>query len=86
VQPTCNTTVPASIVMAGRTTGLRSAPRVLAVTTRQSRPDTRLGWCCTFVARGAAEAAGRPAKKAQQSPEHVKTLGCSFPGHDQDDR
>jgi hypothetical protein len=45
---------------AGDATGIGRHKRALA-------RDTHSGWCCTLVARGAYEAAGRPRNEAQQS-------------------
>jgi hypothetical protein len=48
---------------------------VMASTNGHSLRDMSAGWCCTFVARGAYEAAGRPSNEAQQS-----TTACEIGG------
>ena len=70
VQPTCNTiVVAASIEPTWRTAGVRSSSPASASTNGHSRRDMCTGWCCTFVARAAYEAAGRPGNEARPSAE-----------------
>jgi hypothetical protein len=59
---------------------VRSSSPAAARTNEHSRRDVSEGWCCTFVARGANEAAGAPGNKAQESGGARKSAGLQRSG------
>ena len=66
VQPTCNTIVfAAAMKRTWRTTVVGLTPPESPSANWHSRREVNEGWCCTFVARGAYEAANRPGNEAQ---------------------